>query len=279
MRLCDLNPHLRFASALHYAVKSNTVKVIDCRIFFITNGSAQLYIGDTSYALQPGSLFYCCGGSEYTIEASSGFSLISLNFDLTQSHNHLALPFSPAADPQEWDAMAVHFDTVCDSSFLDSHLFVKNAADLRAGIEQVVQTFSSGDRFARELSSAALKTLLIRLHSLNQAQIPPKIAQVRDYIRQNYAKNITNKELAALVGYHEYYLNRIFSTYIGTNLHNYLLTVRLNRASFLILNTDLDLQEISEQAGFGSYPHFSSYFKQVYGYSPIQYRKHLRDGI
>jgi len=83
--------------------------------------------------------------------------------------------------------------------------------------------------------------------------------------------------LADLVGYHEYYLNRIFTAYVGQSLHAYLMNIRLSRASYLILNTDMDLKDIPEQAGFSSYPHFSAAFKRVYGYAPAKYRKHLRN--
>jgi len=55
------------------------------------------------------------------------------------------------------------------------------------------------------------------------------------------------------------------------------MNIRLSRASYLILNTDMDLKDIPEQAGFSSYPHFSAAFKRVYGYAPAKYRKHLRN--
>ena len=246
MRVCDINPHLRFASVMRYAQAYNgkSVKVKDCRIFYVTEGSAQLYIAGKSYVLAPNSLFYCCAGSEYTIATQDGFSLISLNFDLTQEHNAMIIPFSPATPgEQEWQA-AVYADRVADSPFLNTHLYLSGASGL--------------------------------VHHLD---IPPKIAYVKDYIQQHYTENITNRELADLVGYHEYYLNRIFAAYTGTNLHEYLLKVRLNRASFLILNTDLDLKEIPEKTGFRNYPHFSSYFKKVYGYAPAEYRKRLKGNI
>ena len=99
------------------------------------------------------------------------------------------------------------------------------------------------------------------------------------YIEENYEKHLTNKELAALAGYHEYYLNRLFLAATGGNLHSYLLKVRLNRAAYLILNTDLSLQEIQAMVGFNSYPHFSSSFKQQFGFSPAQYRRGLKNRI
>jgi len=281
MRVCDINPHLRFASVMRYAQAYNgkPVKVKDCRIFYVTEGSAQLYIAGKSYALAPNSLFYCCAGSEYTIATQDGFSLISLNFDLTQEHNAIVIPFSPATTGErEWQA-AVYADQVTDSQFLNGHLYLSGASGLVHHLESIAAEFEGNEPFFREICSTTLKALLLELHRLNPTDIPPKIAYVKDYIQQHYADNITNRELADLVGYHEYYLNRIFAAYTGTNLHEYLLKVRLNRASFLILNTDLDLKEIPEKTGFRGYPHFSSYFKKVYGYAPAEYRKRLKGNI
>ena len=82
-----------------------------------------------------------------------------------------------------------------------------------------------------------------------------------------------------MVGYHEYHLNRLFAKYVGMNLHQYLLKVRLNQASYLILNTEQSLQAIAAQTGFSDYAHFSHAFKQLYGYAPIQYRKQLKEKI
>ena len=124
-----------------------------------------------------------------------------------------------------------------------------------------------------------LKLLLLELHRANQNELPEKVRLVQEYIHEHFAEKITNKDLSDLVGYHEYYLNRIFLNCTGANLHEYLLHIRLTHAKEMILNSDLPLQVIAEQVGFGSYAHFSSYFKRSYNYSPAQYRKLLRGNI
>jgi len=281
MKLCELAPHLRFAAALRYEMPYNKkpVKVIDCRIFFVTEGHAQVMIENQSYTLEPGSLFYCCGGSQYTVQTQDGFSLISLNFDLSQEHSRQTLPFSPVRDPKIWDGMPIHRDVIDDSSFLNDHLFLPNAATVQETVEKIVSDFTATDSISRQLCCQRLKLLLLELHRVNHTQIPDKVRIVQEYIQQHYAERITNKTLAYLVGYHEYYLNRIFSANIGMNLHSYLLSVRLNHAKSMILNSGLPLQAIAEQSGFGSYAHFSAYFKQTYQQSPARYRKQLRSNI
>ena len=82
---------------------------------------------------------------------------------------------------------------------------------------------------------------------------------------ENYFAELTNKKLAALVGYHEFHLNRLFVKYTGTSIHQYIINKRLGEARALMLSTELSLAEISEQVGFNNYSFFSSYFKKKYG--------------
>ena len=277
MKLCDVNPHIRFAAKIHYVSSGSTVKVTDCRIFYTTAGQAQLRIANHCYTLKPDSLFYCPAGSTYTIEAPDGFDPICLNFDMSQEHNDSMIPFPPSGG--DWDAMPVFHNHVEDSNVLNDHVYVENAEELYPAIHKILDVYSKQSPYFREHGSCSLKKLLLLLHRDPQAAIPPKIEIVKSYMDQHYASDITNKELAGLVGYHEYYLNRTFLATMGSSLHEYLLKVRLNRASYLILNTDLPLKAIPEQVGFHSYPHFSNYFKQYFGLSPAEYRKNLRTSI
>ena len=274
MKLCDINPHIRFAAKIHYISSGNPVKVADCRLIYTTNGSAKLRIANQIYSLAPKSVFYCCAGSEYSIEAPEGFDPICINFDMTQAHNDAQIPFPPVVDDSE-----IYQDYVEDSEVLNSHLFIDNGEELEPVIAKILDFFSNQPPHFREHGSGSLKKLLLLLHRDPKAAIPPKVELVKNYIEKHYAEDITNAALAALVGYHEYYLNRTFLVHTGSSLHEYLLKIRLNRASFLMLNTDIPLKAIPEQVGFHSYPHFSNYFKQYFGLSPAEYRKNLRNSI
>lgn len=279
MKVAHINPYVRFASVLRYTAKGKAVRVVDCRLFYITEGSAVIRIEDQSYPLEPGCLFYCCAGSVYKIEAEMPLSLLCLDFDLTLENSHFSAAFSPCEEENRWDSMEVLYEPVSDSPFLGSHFYLADASGLQHPLEQLIEHYADSAPFSRELCAAELKRVLIELHRLPAAPIPPKIAYVMDYIRKHYREDITNAQLAGLVGYHAYYLNRIFTAATGTTLHSYLLRQRLNSACYLLLNTELDLKEIPERTGFRSYPHFSSYFKRVYGVAPQEYRKQFRGAV
>lgn len=277
MKLCDINPHLRFAAHLHYAARPTWVKTTDCRLFYITDGEAQLTVGGESYSLRPNSLFYCCAGNVYRIETTGGMDLICLNFDLTQVHNQELSPIPRHTDG--WDSVPVYRDLVADSSILNGVYLLPEADILSAPLHRIADEFSSGDPLSREFSSCILKEVLLNLHRLAPGKLPSKLLQVQAYIDGHYHTDISNCQLAAMAGYHEVYLNRIFQAHLGCTLHGYLLRVRLNHASRLILSSDLPLKEISQQIGFHSYPHFSNCFRQRFGMSPAQYQKQHRNTL
>ena len=279
MKLYEINPFIRFAALVNYKSKDNPVKVTDCRIFYITGGNADIFIENQHYTLQPGSLFYCCSGSEYRIDAPDGFLPICINFDLTQANNTRILPLSPWKRTESMPGVPVFYEHIEDSPLLNSHLYLPEAKYFFHFIEKILSEFSGNALYFREICGSILKELLLELHRVQRTPAPSKIDFIIKYIETNYARDITNKDLAALTGYHEYYLNRLFLAHTGTHMHNYLIKIRLNHASYLILNTDLPLKAIPEKVGFNSYPHFSSYFKQHFGFSPADYRKKLRENI
>ena len=75
MKLIDINPHIRFAEQITYIAKNIHVYVKDCRLFYISDGKGIIYINDNQLNLNKNTLFYCCGGSDYSIEADNPIKL------------------------------------------------------------------------------------------------------------------------------------------------------------------------------------------------------------
>ena len=115
-------------------------------------------------------------------------------------------------------------------------------------------------------------------HSIrNTSNAMDVVSKTITYIKSNYSRNLSNKMLSDLTGYHEYHLNRLFVRHTGTTVHRYILNLRINRAKDLLLNTSLSLAAIAECVGFNSNTHFSEYFKQVVGIPPMEFRKRMKN--
>ena len=272
MRLCEMDPFVRFAAGVRGDVLNRQVRVRDCRIFYVEEGQARIFIDNGCCQLTKNSLFYCPGGSTYRLETQGNLQLVCINFDLDRTHDGETVPFAVCAGQEQWADLKVYFQTVEDSGVLNSHLLVEDAAQFRESVWELVREHGENSEFSSLLCGSLLKALLLRLHRVKKQQLPPKLAQVQEFIRVNYMQELTNARIAQQVGYHEYYLNRMFHTYTGMNLHEYLVMVRLEQAVYLMLNTQLPLSSIAEQVGIRSYPHFSACFKNRYGCSPLQYR-------
>ncbi len=280
MKIIDINPFIRFAAEINYKNKGNFVTARDCRIFYVLSGTCELLIDDNKYTLDKHSLFYCTGGSKYMIDAENSISIISINFDLSQSSSHMTNAFIPSEQPLPNDQI-IH-ENISDSDYLNSCLYVENGTEFLDRIMIIVNEFSNKNKYYMETICGTLKLILTELHKVNQntgTKSEKPLKMVIKYIQNNFSKAITNKELAEIAGYHEYYLNRLFMQNTGQSMHKYILNMRLIEAQHLILNTDHPLADISNVTGFNNYTHFSEYFKQHFGMAPSKYRKTHKDNI
>ena len=60
----------------------------------------------------------------------------------------------------------------------------------------------------------------------------------------------------------------------GQTPNDFILTIRLKKGAIMLRNNpELNITEISDKVGFSSSRYFSKCFKDVYGVSPMSYRK------
>lgn len=80
--------------------------------------------------------------------------------------------------------------------------------------------------------------------------------------------------LERLSGYSRPHLCRIFKEFYNITPHEYIRKQRMNLAHSLIIQSELSISTIAEQVGYLNNSHFISTFKQEYGMTPYQFRKH-----
>ena len=277
MKLGEINPFIRFASEFDYKSDGITVKVSDCRLFYILSGAGEIVVQNQHLAVSENTLIYFPAGSVYTIKSPAGFRLIALNFDLTQELGDTGKIFAPLPVDEKSDIKVI--STEIEDSILNSFVFREDSEKFLSDLHLLIEEMSSERELRREIASCILKNILLKLHrdnTVSNSKSRRAVDTVTDYISKNYFTELTNKKLAALVGYHEFHLNRLFVKYTGTSIHQYIINKRLGEAKALMLSTELSLAEISEQVGFNNYSFFSSYFKKKYGISPAKFRNRSR---
>jgi YesN/AraC family two-component response regulator len=92
------------------------------------------------------------------------------------------------------------------------------------------------------------------------------------YIRENFTRKISLREIAKFAGLSAPYFSTIFKEEMGENLSKYVNRLRVEKASKLLLETDSPLSEISSACCFEDQSWFTKIFKAFTGMSPGKYR-------
>jgi AraC family transcriptional regulator len=102
-----------------------------------------------------------------------------------------------------------------------------------------------------------------------------RLKQLKDYIEDRLAEDLTIATLAALIPMSQFHFARAFKAAVGEPPHRYIMQRRIERAKMLLSVTRLSVAEISYQTGFANQSHFTAQFRKAIGLTP----KHFREQI
>ncbi|MBI9104215.1 MAG: AraC family transcriptional regulator [Spirochaetales bacterium] len=100
-----------------------------------------------------------------------------------------------------------------------------------------------------------------------------KLARCIRQIEENYTEEINLKSLADENGLSYPHFIKTFGAVYGTSPLQYILKMRISRATELLETTDLNITEIGFECGFGDSNYFSRLFRKRMGVSPGKFRK------
>ncbi|MFC3787233.1 helix-turn-helix transcriptional regulator [Paenibacillus sp. GCM10012307] len=129
-----------------------------------------------------------------------------------------------------------------------------------------------------ELISFLLQSIIIHLTRI--ISTPPKTNGIsvisrtaRDYIKENYARDLTLGAIASLVFVSPYYLAHIFKAEIGMSPIQYVIKCRIDAAKRMLADTRLSVSEIACLVGYSNANYFNILFKKITGETPGKFRK------
>ena len=127
------------------------------------------------------------------------------------------------------------------------------------------------------LAHAMYHDFIYRVHHLRtNPDYSLAIQKCCDYIELSLDRKIRIADLAALVGYTEYYLSDKFKKETGLPINSYIRFAKVERAKVMLTSTDTPVKEIAESLAFNTVNYFIQSFRETTGYSPAQYRKKFR---
>ena len=96
--------------------------------------------------------------------------------------------------------------------------------------------------------------------------------QIKRYIDESYYKKITVESIASKFFLNKNYVRTVFVKYFGISPKQYIQKLRMERAVFLLLNTEEDISLVAKSVGYDDSLLFSKMFKSYHKCSPAQYR-------
>jgi AraC-like DNA-binding protein len=100
-----------------------------------------------------------------------------------------------------------------------------------------------------------------------------RLLRARDAMDRTYALPLDGPALARIAHVSEAHFIRTFRATFGETPHRYLQRRRVERAMFLLRETERSVTEICLDVGFASLGTFSRTFRDVVGEPPTSYRK------
>lgn len=234
-----------------------------------------------------GELMVQCNSTE--LHAQGGDVVVINSGDL---HRGVAVSKNPS-----WYCLIVH-PSLIHSSFLDAcdtkyitpitqkmilfENILRSDSEVKDCILKIVQEHERKEP-AFELSIKAsiykLLALLIRKHVqtvLSPAQYNlrlrnlERLKTVLQYIDDNYSNKITIDMLCKLTNLNRFYFCRLFKEITGKSPTEYVNYIRINKAEYLLKNTDINVTEAALNTGFNDLNYFSRLFRRYKNISPSQ---------
>nr|WP_244987312.1 AraC family transcriptional regulator [Winslowiella toletana] len=92
-------------------------------------------------------------------------------------------------------------------------------------------------------------------------------------MERNYHENITISDIAACCRVDRSYLSRLFKARFGYGPKHYLILLRMNVATSLLVDARLPIKVIAFSVGYRDQMQFSRVFRQIWQMSPGEWRR------
>ncbi|HHV09182.1 MAG TPA: response regulator [Clostridiales bacterium] len=98
------------------------------------------------------------------------------------------------------------------------------------------------------------------------------VEQAKQYVKDNLSNELSIEEIAAYVYLSADYLTKIFKKEEGMTLHRYVIKKKMERAMWLLKNTQNSIGDIASLVGYYNYSSFARCFLKEVGKSPQEYK-------
>ncbi|WP_458458123.1 response regulator transcription factor [Pseudobutyrivibrio sp.] len=118
-----------------------------------------------------------------------------------------------------------------------------------------------------------IKAAAFWVSNKHEEQSMSAVNKAKQYIDENYMKELTLDDVSRVVNISSYYFSKVFKEETGENFIDYLTKLRIEAAKNLLKTTNKSMKEIALEVGYSDPNYFSRNFKKYTGKTPTDYAK------
>lgn len=246
-------------------------------LVIVFSGTGLHKIKDDEYPIGTGDTFVINPGQMHEYCELNDLVLVNILFDL----NILDIPIDDLASITGFHSLFTVEPAYRSEDRLYNHLKLKSTQldhvkNLVQDIENEIHFKQPGYIFFSKSIFMSLIGFLSRCYageSMVYSNKILKIGKAISYVDENYSDNITINDLVSITQLSESTILRSFKKCFNCSPVHYINIKRIEKASWLLKNTDYSITDIAFTVGFSDSNYFTKKFKAIKHITPKEYRK------
>lgn len=248
------------------------------RLYYVTEGSAQIELPDGIYTLSPKHMYFIPAFTIHTNICKSNFVHYYLHiYEDHYSDNDWLDHWKFPVEIEATDLDLALFKRLCE---INQHMTLQKSDPTTYDNNPTLMQNLIKNRqraFCDKVESRGIVfQLLSRFFKQGQSKIEMednRIAKTVLYIRKHLNEAIELEKLAEISCLSKDHFIRLFKKELGTTPLQYINQKKIEKAQLLLITEELAVKEIAFQLAFEDYSYFNRLFKKITGVTPQEYRR------
>ncbi|MBM6963840.1 helix-turn-helix transcriptional regulator [Phocaeicola plebeius] len=248
------------------------------RLYYVTEGSAQIELPDGIYTLSPKHMYFIPAFTIHTNICKSNFVHYYLHiYEDHYSDNDWLDHWKFPVEIEATDLDLALFKRLCE---INPHMTLQKSDPTTYDNNPTLMQNLIKNRqraFCDKVESRGIVfQLLSRFFKQGQSKIEMednRIAKTVLYIRKHLNEAIELEKLAGISCLSKDHFIRLFKKELGTTPLQYINQKKIEKAQLLLITEELAVKEIAFQLAFDDYSYFNRLFKKTTGVTPQEYRR------
>lgn len=248
------------------------------RLYYVTEGSAQIELPDGIYTLSPKHMYFIPAFTIHTNIGKSNFVHYYLHiYEDHYSDNDWLDHWKFPVEIEATDLDLALFKRLCE---INPHMTLQKSDPTTYDNNPTLMQNLIKNRqraFCDKVESRGIVfQLLSRFFKQGQSKIEMednRIAKTVLYIRKHLNEAIELEKLAEISCLSKDHFIRLFKKELGTTPLQYINQKKIEKAQLLLITEELAVKEIAFQLAFDDYSYFNRLFKKTTGVTPQEYRR------